>query len=126
MSATAEARSWPNGFSTTTRRWRPSASRSSPAAASALDDAAEEAGRSREIEHDVGAGLGAEFLQPIGQPLVGGRVLEVAGEIVCSLAQPGAGGNVDAIGEDPPLLLSTKLRTDSVKLARKSSSAARR
>ena len=70
MSATAEARSWPNGFSITTRRWRPSDSRTSPAAAKSLDDAAEEAGRGREIEHDVGAGLVAE-LAAAGRPVAG-------------------------------------------------------
>ena len=65
---------------------RPS-SRSRPTLARLLDDRAEEARRGGEVEGDV-----AGVLQPIGQPLVGGGIVELALEIGDALAahRPGS------------------------------------
>ena len=70
LSSRADSRSWPNGFSTTTRRHEPSALLGEPVLLELADHVAEEARRDREVEGVVAAGAAhlVELLDGAPQP----------------------------------------------------------
>ncbi len=96
LSSRADSRSWPNGFSTTTRRQASPLGSARPCSLSWLDDVAEELRRDREVEGVVAVGAAdlVELLDGAPQVVEGDVVVEVAGH------EP------EALGELPPDLLA--------------------
>ena len=90
MSALADGRSWPKGFSITTRRhWR-SFSVTRPGSAEAGDRRGKETIRDGKVEEVVARGVGGllQSGQVFAQPPVSSRIVEVALHIAHAVAEP--------------------------------------